>query len=136
MNIDEKTYELLSAAGALPSYGSPVTQLVPATRIKPPGDWQTLTRPYVVHFSILTDPTETHDNGRSPFTGWTVQVSVFALGYREAMAVVTAVKAILEASANPKYFWVGQSPMPYEHDVKVQQIVLEFAAWEVLSLDS
>jgi hypothetical protein len=135
MNIDEKTYELLSAAGALPSYGSPVTQLVPASRIKPPGDWQTLTKPYVVYFGILTEPTEMH-SGRAPLTGWRVQVSVFALGYKEAMAIVPAVVAILSASTNPRYFWVSQSPMPYEHDVKVQQIVLEFDAWEALSLDS
>jgi hypothetical protein len=129
VNIEEKVYELLAAA--LPAYGSPPAVLVPAARIKPPGSWQTLDKPYIVHFPVAPDPIETHQ-GLADLTGWRYQISCFGTTYESARAVADAVTVTLLASADPKFFWVAQTVLPYEQDVKIAHIAVEFDVWEAL----
>jgi hypothetical protein len=129
VNIEEKVYELLAAA--LPAYGSPPSALVTAAKIKPPGDWQSLAVPYVVHFPVAPEPIETHQ-GQITFKSWRYQVSVFATTYKEARAIIDAARVTLTASSDPKFFWVGQTVLPYEHDVKIAHIAIEFDVWEAL----
>jgi hypothetical protein len=125
MTIEEKVKELLTAASA-------VTDSVPADRIKPPGDWQALARPYIVHFPVAPAPDYTHQ-GRAALTQWpSYQASVFAADYATARAIAVAVVNALLASSDPKFFWRGQTALPYETDTKVQHIALDFEVWEAL----
>lgn len=128
MTIEEKVYALLAAAAG-------VTALVPAARIRPPGNWQNLALPYVVHFPLAPDPTETHE-GRQPLTGWTYQVSCFADLYSHARAVGIAVRDALEGYHDGVHFrWTDHIHL-FEPDVGtagIHQAVEQFDVFESLS---
>lgn len=131
MTIEEKTQALLAAA--LPAYGSPPVELVPVARIKVPGNWQGLARPYVVHGPVSEAPLHAHD-GLVDLDEWPdYQVSVFAETYSEARAIANAVKATLNGNHDGvEYLFRGMAPMPYEFDVRIQQIVCGFQVFEAL----
>lgn len=128
MTIEENTYALLSA-------GASVIALVPASRIKPPGNWQNLPLPYIVHFPVAADPLYTH-SGRAPLTEWPFyQVSCFGASYSSARAVATAAIATLngnQAGVNYKWISLRNIPEPISPDAPVIHIALEFAVWEAL----
>ena len=80
--IEQQVYTILSATAAL-------TALVPAARIKPPGDWQNLALPYIVHFPVAPDPVHVHDDSAIQPGIWDFyQISVFSATYSEGRAVV------------------------------------------------
>jgi hypothetical protein len=82
--IEEQVYTILSAISA-------VTALVPASRIKVPGDWQNLSRPYIVHFPVSPDPVHVHDDAVIHPGVWDFyQISVFADSYSSGRAVIDA----------------------------------------------
>ena len=83
MTVREKIQAVLEAA-------SGVTAFVPTNRIRVPGAWQNLDRPYLIHFAVAADPTYTH-SGLAAGRGWEYQVSVFADSYSTGDAVATAV---------------------------------------------
>ena len=127
MTVVEATYAALSAAAG-------VTALVPAARIKPPGDWQDLDLPYIVHFPVAAEPTQLAAS-RASLTKWPFyQVSIFAASYSAADAIATAIKAAIGRAnvGGVEFSWQGQTTMPFEEDVRVQQIVLTFDIWEGL----
>lgn len=129
MTIEEKIQELLAAS--LPAYGSPVEELVPEARIKPPGDWQNLARPYVVHFPAGVMPIYTHD-GREPLTGWTYQVSTFAATYSAARVVADAVRDTLSGVHDGVHcFWQSRVHY-YEPDTRTHHIADDFEVHEGL----
>lgn len=125
MTVEEEVYSLLGA-----NVG--VTALVPAVKIKVPGDWQNLPRPYIVHFPVAPDPTYTME-GRAALTCWnSYQVSCFADSYSGARAVSQAVVQALSGEHNGvTFFWRNQRPF-FEEDVRVHQIMLEFEVYEAL----
>ena len=90
MTVREKIQAVLEAAGG-------VTAFVPTNRIRVPGSWQNLARPYIIHFAAAVDPTHTH-GGLAQGKGWSYQVSVFADSYSTgdtiARAVVTALDGV------------------------------------------
>lgn len=87
MTITEKLFSILSGSATL-------TALVPAARIKPPGAWQNLVRPYIVQVPIAIEPTNTNE-GLKALRVWTYQISVFADTFSNGEAVAVAVKELL-----------------------------------------
>ena len=80
--IEEQVYTILGGISAL-------TALVPTSRIKVPGDWQNLTRPYIVHFPVSPDPVHVHDDSAIQPGVWDFyQISVFADSYSSGRAVI------------------------------------------------
>lgn len=130
MNIEEEVQALLVAA--LPAYGSPAVELVPAARIKVPGDWQSLARPYVIHGPVAVSPIELH-SGRAALTQWpSYQVSCFGDSWSSARVVANAVVATLAGNHDgAQFFWRGMTPL-FESDPPVHHIALEFEVWEAL----
>lgn len=127
MTVAEKVYSVLSGDAG-------VVALVPASRIKVPGDWQDLAAPYIIHFPVAAVPTHTLSE-RAALTNWPFyQVSIFAASYSAADAIATAVKAAMghTNSAGVEFSWTGQTTLPFEEDVRIQQIVLNFNIWEGL----
>ncbi len=85
--IEEQVLTILSAMAA-------VTSLVPVDRIKVPGDWQNLTRPYIVHFPVSPAPIHVHDDSLIQPGIWDFyQFSVFADTYSQGRAVVAVLIA-------------------------------------------
>ena len=62
MTIEEQVQATLAADAG-------VTALVPASRIRVPGNWQALTRPCIVHQPVSSDPYYMHE-GRAALTNW------------------------------------------------------------------
>ena len=89
MTIAEQIESVLAGNAAL-------TALVPAERIKVPGQWQNLARPYIVHFPVTPDPIQTHE-GRVGTLVWEhYQVSVFSLDWGSGQAAMNAAIRALE----------------------------------------
>jgi hypothetical protein len=124
MTIEEKVYALLSTTGA-------VTAIVPASRIKPPGNWQNLARPYIVHFPVALTTNYTH-GGRAALNGWPYQVSCFADSYSAARALAAAVASALQGNHDGCQFFVrGQTPL-FDAEVLVHHIAIDFEVFEAL----
>ena len=111
-----------------------LTALVPVSRIKPPGNQEGLSLPYVVHFPVTVETARLHDTGIANLKKWLYQVSCFGQSYSAAKAVSAQVVAALgnyrKGGINSYHF--AERTMPYEADVRVQQIVLEFEIWDSL----
>lgn len=93
MVIEEKMQEVLTGIEALKA-------LVPASRIKVPGNHQNLARPYIVHMPISQEPITTHE-GLQPLRVWEFyQVSVFADLYSTGTAIMTVLRENLPGVAS------------------------------------
>lgn len=125
MTIEEAVNSLLGANAG-------VTALVTPDKIKVPGPWENLARPYIIHFPVAPDPTYTME-GRAALTCWSsYQVSCFADQYSTARAISQAVVAALSGQhSGIVCFWRDQRPS-YEADVRVHQIMLDFEVYEAL----
>ncbi len=123
MTIEEQTETLLTGDAGL-------TALVPTARIKVPGDWQDLPRPYIVHFPVSPEPTYLQES-RAALTCWrNYQVSCFADLYSTARTVAAAVVSALSGQhSGVTFFWRDQRFF-YESDIKVHQVVLDFEVYE------
>lgn len=130
MLIEEKVYALLSADAGVSALTS---------RIKPPGDWQNLRRPYVVHFPVAPEVIPLHDaaDQKAALTVWrSYQVSCFGDSYSAARTLATAIVAALSGQHGGVTFqWTGQTSM-FESDVRVFHVALDFEVWEALSADT
>lgn len=137
MTATEKIYEILAAAAA-------VTALVPASRIKVPGNWQNLTRPYIVHFPVSVDPTYTHA-GLAAGRGWLHQVSIFADSYSSGEAIAVQVRNTLSGvhgdsplTEGMTIFWepgswyVGREITADSSGPEIYHFALEFRLFEGL----
>ena len=128
MNVQEKVTEVLRAA-------SGITALMPASRIKPPGNQQGMSLPYIVHFPVTVETLQTHDTGLINLKKWLYQISCFGASYSAAKAVAAAVVMALgnyRGPGNINNHYSAERTMPFEADVRVQQVVLEFEIWESL----
>lgn len=123
--VETEVYDTLRAA-------SGVTSLCPADRIKPPGNWQNLARPYIIHFPVALRQSRTHGglNGRI----WdSYQVSVFADDYADGRSLSDAVVAALDGvSAGGANFQFQQLRAFQDPEVDVIHFVLEFLCGEAL----
>lgn len=118
MTIEEQVLTILSGFSA-------VTSLVPASRIKVPGNWQNLQRPYIVHFPVSPDARHVHDDGLIQPGIWDFyQISVYADTYSQGRAVVKAIIANFRgqlaggvtAFLQPGAFYMGRDDqMNVEH---------------------
>lgn len=126
MTIEEEVYSLLGANAG-------VTALVPASKIRMEGDSQNLARPYIVHGSVTASPIYTMD-GLVKLTPWdSYQISCFADAYSTAKTVAIAVVNALTGVHDSAFFkWIDMRRMPFEEDVRVHQVVVDFAVWESL----
>lgn len=122
MTIEEKVFSVLSAdAGVL--------AVTTAAQIKPPGNWQALARPYIVHFPVALETTNTHDKGIVNLKIWrSYQVSCFGDTYSSARALAAAVKAALGSYRQDNIIstWTGSRTMPYSSDPPMNHIAVEF----------
>jgi len=90
--VSTEIYDLLAAG--LPHHGSPEVEIVPLAGIKPPGDYQKMTLPYVIHFPVSEAATHAHGalvTGRE----WLYQVSTFASSMESCQTVANAIRSIL-----------------------------------------
>jgi hypothetical protein len=116
---------------------SPVTVIVPSSRIKPPGDWQSIPRPWIKHQPIGVDPQYVSGGvgtpGLIPLKEWIYQVSCFADSFSGAEALADIViNALNGLQTDVQFNWNGYDVLPFEEDVKVQHIALTFQVWGVL----
>jgi len=122
MSVETDIQDILEAAGA-------VIALCPASRIRVPGDWQNLTRPYIVHFPVSTDPQRNHD-GLETLCIWDpYQVSIFGDTYSSAQALAVAVRTALDgtdATTGLTAHWQRTFRVPDDQDTSVEHIVSEF----------
>lgn len=123
MTPEEKVYGILLSDAA-------VTALVPRDRILPPGDWQEIQKPYIVHFPVAGETTQCHD-GPQALNLWSFyQVSVFAATYSEARQIATVVRASLDGycDEDTDRIALAHPPIPqaYDTDLKVAHVVLDF----------
>lgn len=127
MTVTEKVQAVMVANVAL-------VALVPAARIKAPGNWQNLTRPYIVHFPVSCMPTRTH-TGLLDFKSWSsYQVSVFADTFSSGEATSAAVRTALDGvqSGGVHIFWRGGWYVGRETETDLEHFVLTFEIHEAL----
>lgn len=128
MTVEEKIQALLIGSAA-------ITALVPASRIKTPGEWQNLGRPYIVHFPVSVTPIDTHQ-GRAALTAWEFyQVSIFASSYGVGKEVAFAVRDNLPqvTADGVQIFWRAGSWYAGKDDTTgVHHFALNFRVVEAL----
>jgi len=128
MAIEETTYSILTGNAALMALSSGL-----ASRIKPPGDWQFLTRPYIIYSPITFSPTHIHDHVTTALINHypNFQINVVANSYDSARAVANAVITAIRGTANgnhsgTQYFLRNQVVLDFDTDRKIQEIALDF----------
>lgn len=126
MSIESTTYGILSAAAA-------VTALTTTARIKPPGDWQDLARPYIIYKPVTFDPTYCHNAETAALIDHypNFQINVVADTYASARAVSDAVKSAIRSTTNgnhsgTQYFLRNEIVLDFDTDRKIQEIALDF----------
>lgn len=126
--IEEQMYTILSSKSA-------ITSLVPASRIKVPGAWQNLTRPYIVHFPVSGEPIDQYD-GRAALITWEYQISVFADSYSTGNAVARAVRDAITngvQSGDVVIMWqAGPWYIGRDDQMNVEHFALSFRVAEAL----
>lgn len=84
-SIEQQVYTILAAKPA-------VTSLVPASRIKVPGNWQNLARPYIVHSPVSASPINLSD-GLAALRIWDYyQINIFSDTYSNGNEIARAVR--------------------------------------------
>jgi hypothetical protein len=122
VTVEEQAYSLLAAAAGATG--------VPVDRIKPPGDWQGLPRPYIVQQAGIDSPPDYMHDGIVPLKAWFIQVDCVADDYKQARAVSDQVKAALSGQhSGTTFFFLGQPITPWEPDVRVARVILHFQVW-------
>ena len=123
MTCEDKLYALLTANAAL-------VAAVPAARIKPPGDWQALARPYIVHQPIAGETTWCEDGPKALRIWRYYQVIVYAASHSEARRiadlVVTALDGHYDADVDKIALTHPPMSLGYDTDRKVSMIALDF----------
>lgn len=123
MSAEEKVFAILGGDAG-------VTDLVPVERIKVPGDWQGLARPYIVHLPVAAEPVACHDGPKALRIWRFYQVSVYGATYSEAKAVAIAVEAALDGYSDDATDRIALArpalSLGYDTDLKAMHIVLDF----------
>ena len=126
MSIETTTYGILAAAAA-------VTALTTAARIKPPGAWQDLDRPYIIYRPVTFDPTYCHNAETVALLDHypNLQINIVADTYASARAVSDAVKTAIRSTTNgnhsgTQYFLRNEIVLDFDTDRGIQEIALDF----------
>jgi hypothetical protein len=122
MSVESDMQDILEAAAA-------VTALCPASRIRVPGNWQNLARPYIVHFPVTADPERIHAGLQGLCVWDPYQVSVFADSYSSAQELSVAIRTAVDgtdAAAELTAHWQRTYPAPDDPDTKITHMVTEF----------
>ena len=134
MTITEQMYSILAGLSGL-------TALVPATRILPPGNWQNIARPYIVHFPVAVVPTITHDDFSQALQVWEFyQISVFCETFQSGDAIASYISRNLPGNYSGTQiflragtpFYQGARPLDERLTTQVHHFVLEFRVAEAL----
>lgn len=88
-----------------------VTALCPAPRIKPDGLYQSLTRPYIVHFIVAMEELDTHDSAAT-LKKWPYQIMYFGDSVAMIVPLRLAVMSAIKASVYPAFLNVSVSRPP------------------------
>jgi hypothetical protein len=121
MTATQKIYALLSADAG-------VIALVPASKIKPAGDWQNLGTPYIVHFPVSTEATRTYD-GPQALRFVRHQVSIFAGSEGSAETIAAAVVDALDGHYDADVSLIALQnlySLGYDTDLKVAHVAVDF----------
>ena len=127
MTISECVQAVLIANAAL-------VAAVPAVRIKVPGNWQNMDRPYIQHFPVTVQPVVVHQ-GLKAGKRWSYQVDVYADTMGEAEDVAFLAVAALHgthqcgtpASDNINAQWrEGAWYVGRDAEVEVEHFIVQF----------
>lgn len=137
MTVTEAIQEVLTE-------GPTITSLVSASRIRLPGAWEAMARPYITHQPISAGPMQAHD-GRVPMIIWdSYQVDVYSDNYSTGEAAANAVIVDLEGThmvgaASPptesvEAYWLpGTFYLGHEDDTNLEHFALEFRVAKTLN---
>lgn len=129
MTVEEKVQDVLEAASAL-------TAIVPASRIRPPGSYQNVERPWIVHQPVGgIRPIYTYD-GLVKLRFWAnYQITIFADDYPSGRAVTELVIPVLTGNHDGmQVFWAAGGFLHFRHaELAVEQFVLTFSIYEALA---
>lgn len=137
MTITEKLYSILSGM-------SDLVALVAAENIRTPGPHQDLVPPYLIHFPVALDPTQTHE-GQQPLSIWDFyQISVFAPDYPTGEEIAQVIRLQLPGVYDGVHIFLrpGATFFMEDRDKDEQErartfhFVLEFTIAEALSADT
>jgi hypothetical protein len=129
MTVEEKIQEVLDRNGAL-------TTVVPASRIRVPGDYQNVARPWISHSPAGgVVPTYTYDGLVEMRTWERYQVSIFADSYSAGRAVADLVRDAMTGNHDGVQVFLAPGGFRYfrELTTKVHQFILEFRIVEGLT---
>lgn len=122
MSVETDVQDILEAAAG-------VTALCPASRIRVPGDWQNLARPYIVHFPVSTEPQRDHA-GLETLCIWDpYQISHFGDSYSSAQELAAEVRTALDGTDTATGLtahWQRTFRGPDDPDTSVEHVVSEF----------
>lgn len=124
MTCEEKVRALLIADDAL-------TAVLPAERILVPGDWQSLSMPYLIHQPVVGRVTHTHSEGLVPLREWDFyEVSVYALTHSQARQIADLVVTALDNYSDDDVDRIALAntprPEPFDDDRKIARVSLDF----------
>lgn len=126
MIIEERVQQILTSAAG-------VTAIVPAARIKTPGDWQNLVRPYIVHFPVGLRTNYTHA-GIAALRFWDFyQVSCFADSYSQARLLAEAVDAALTGNKGLVTFFLERHDYFEEPETKIHHVSHDYRVGDALA---
>lgn len=124
MTVEEKVQVILLADSTL-------TAVVSGARIKTPGDWQGLERPYIIHQPHAGRVTHTYGEGLQPLRQWDFYgVEIYAATHGQARAIGELVIAAMDGyqDADVQRIALANPPVPglYDTDRKVARLSLDF----------
>ena len=130
MGIEETIYGILSADATLLGLSTGI-----AARIKPPGNWQALARPYIIYKPVTFNPTYVHDGGTLIDQYPNFQINVVADSYSSARAVANAVKLAVIGTANgnhggTQFFLRNEVALDFDTDRKLAEIALDYELFQ------
>ncbi len=128
MPVEETLYELLSTDVPLLALSPTIAQ-----RIKPPGNWQFMPRPYIIYRPITFDPTYCHNHETAALIDHypNFQISVVADDYSMASAVANAVNKAIRGTTNGthsgwQFFLRARIAVDFDTDRKIQEIAMDY----------
>jgi len=130
VTVEEKMFSIFQGLAA-------VTAIVPIERIKGPGDWQNLARPYIVHFPVAVEPIHTHTEGLMGLKIWRFyQVSIIAASYGLAATIrdvlIDALDGYHDSDVN-RIAYLGVGMTNFDTDKKIAEMALNFEVSEGLA---
>jgi len=130
VSVEEVVFSVLSGSAPLLSASAGI-----AARIKPPGDWQGLQKPYIVHKPISFEPTHTHDAVEAIDHYPNYQITAVGETYAQARTIADLAKAAIRGTGSGnhngvQFFLRNEITLDYDTDRKTQEITLDFEVFQ------